>query len=72
MTAEIKELPIIQLTVYGIMGSSMIPLATYGLLDPEKRNEVVSTILKELADNPSVILGPSLIKTEGFDGFRVL
>ena len=72
MTAELKKLPIQQLEVYGIMGSSMIPLATYGLLDPSKRQEVIDTILKELSENANVVLGPSLIKTENFDGFRIM
>lgn len=72
MTAEIRELPIVQLAIYGIMGTAMIPLATYGLLDPSKREEVIDTILHELADKDSVFLGATLIKTEGFDGFRIL
>ena len=71
MTAEIREVPIVQLAIYGIMGTTMIPLATYGLLDPSKREEVVNTILTELADNADVFLGATLIKTEGFDGFRI-
>lgn len=72
MTAEIQEIPIQKLHVVGIMGTAMIPIAEYGLLDASKRDEVVQTILNELANNSTCIFGNSLIKTEGFDGFRVL
>lgn len=72
MTAEIQEIPIQKLHVVGIMGTAMIPIAEYGLLDASKRDEVVQTILNELANNSTCIFGNSLIKTERFDGFRVL
>ncbi len=72
MTAEITELPLQKLTVVGIMGTAMIPIAEYGLLDASKRDEVITTILNELANNSVCIFGNSLVKTEGFDGFRIL
>ncbi len=72
MSAEIKEIPIEPLTVVGIIGTAMIPITTYGLLDASKRQEVITTILNELANNSVVILGNSLIRTECYDGFKVL
>jgi hypothetical protein len=72
MTAEVTKLPLQKLTVVGIMGTAMIPIAEYGLLDASKRDEVVHTILNELSNNAICIFGNSMIKTEGFDGFRVL
>lgn len=72
MTNNIEKLPLIKLHIVGIMGTAMIPIAEYGLLDASKRDEVVSTILGELASNSVCIFGNSLIKTDGFDGFRVL
>jgi hypothetical protein len=72
MTAEVTNLPLQKLTVVGIMGTAMIPIAEYGLLDNSKRDEVIQTILTELANNAVCIFGNSLVKTEGFDGFRIL
>lgn len=72
MTDEIKEIPLEPLGIYGIMGINMIPLATYNLTDPSKRAEVINEILTEFATKDVVILGGTLIFTEGFDGFRVL
>lgn len=72
MTAEIKELPLKPLNIYGIMGTALIPLCQYNLLDPSKRSEVVTEILTELASKEIVIMGNTLVYTEGFDGFRIL
>lgn len=72
MTAEIKEIPLIPLGIYGIMGTSMIPIATYNLTDPSKRGEVINEILTEFATKDVVILGSTLVYTDGYDGFRIL
>jgi UDP-N-acetylmuramate-alanine ligase len=72
MAAEVLNLPSQKLHVVGIMGTAMIPIAEYVLLDVSKKDEVIHTILTELANNNTCIFGNSLIKTEGFDGFRVL
>lgn len=40
--------------------------------DPSKRGEVITEILTELASKEVVIMGNTLIYTEGFDGFRIL
>ena len=72
MTAEIKKIPLEALGIYGIMETNMIPLATYNLTDPSKRAEVIHEILTEFATKDIVILGGTLIYTEGFDGFRIL
>ncbi len=72
MSAELKELPLTTLAIYGIMGTAMIPLATYNLLDNSKRQEVIDEILGEFASKETVILGGTLVYTEGFDGFRIL
>ena len=72
MIAEIKELPLVTLGIYGIMETAMIPLATYNLVDPSKRGEVINEILTEFATKDSVIFGSTLIFTESFDGFRIL
>ena len=72
MSAEIKELPLEPLNICGIMGTALIPLCQYNLLDPSKRGEVITEILTELASNEVVIMGNTLVYTEGFDGFRIL
>ena len=72
MVSEIKEIPLTPLAIYGLMGTTMIPLATYNLTDPSKRAEVIHEILTEFAEKDIVILGGTLIYTEGFDGFRIL
>lgn len=72
MTAEIKELPLEPLSICGIMGTALIPLCQYNLLDPSKRSEVITEILTELASKEIVIMGNTLVYTEGFDGFRIL
>ncbi|MEM1945071.1 MAG: hypothetical protein QXX57_04985 [Nitrososphaerota archaeon] len=70
--AEIKEIPLTPLGIYGIMGTSMIHIATYNLTDPNMRNEVINEILTELATKDVVILGSTLVYTDGYDGFRIL
>lgn len=72
MTAEIKEIPLTPLAIYGLMGTTMIPLATYNLTDSSKRDEVIKEILLEFATKESVMLAGTLVFTEGFDGFRIL
>lgn len=72
MTAEIKELPLELLNICGIMGTALIPLRQYNLLDPSKRGEVITEMLTEFAFKEVVIMGNTLVYTEGFDGFRIL
>ncbi len=74
MTTEsnLKEIPLTPLGIYGIMGTTMIPLATYNLVDVTKRQDVINEILLEFSTKESVILGGTLVFTEGFDGFRIL
>ncbi len=69
---NLTEIPLTPLGIYGIMGTAMIPLATYNLTDASKREEVILELLTELRTEPTVILGGTLIWTEGFDGFRIL
>lgn len=72
MPAEIVELPLTPLSICGIMGTALVPLAQYNLLDASKRAEAIEEILSELASKDVVIMGNTLIYTEGFDGFRIL
>ena len=72
MTAEIKELPLEPLNICGIMGTALIPLCQYNMSKEEERHRVVTEILNELATKEVVIMGNTLVYTEGFDGFRVL
>ena len=69
---NLTEIPLTPLGIYGIMGTAMIPLATYNLTDASKREETILEILTELRTEPTVILGGTLIWTEGFDGFRII
>ena len=69
---NLTEIPLTPLGIYGIMGTAMIPLATYNLTDASKREETILEILTELRTEPTVILGGTLIWTEGFEGFRIL
>ena len=69
---NLTEIPLTPLGIYGIMGTAMIPLATYNLTDASKREEVVQELLLEFTSKEMVILGGTLIWTEGFDGFRIL
>ena len=70
--AEIKEIPLEPLAICGIMGTALIPLSQYKLTKEEIRHEVIESILTELASKDVVIMGNTLIYTEGFDGFRIL
>ena len=72
MTAEIKELPLELLNICGIMGTALIPLCKYNLLDSSKRGEEITEMLTEFASKEIVIMGNTLVYTEGFDGFRIL
>lgn len=72
MPAEIKEIPLETLTICGFQGPNLIHLATLQLTDSSARGEVIAEILNELATKPNVIMGSTLVFTEGFDGFRVL
>ena len=72
MTAEIVEIPLEKLNIYGLMGATLIPLTQYSLTSDEDRALVIESILTELASKEVVIMGNTLIYTEGFDGFRIL
>lgn len=72
MTAELKELPLQTLNICGIMGTALIPLCQYNMTEEEERHLVVTEILTELATKEVVIMGNTLVYTEGFDGFRIL
>ena len=69
---NLTEIPLTPLAIYGLMGTTMIPLATYNLTDSSKRDEVIKEILLEFATKESVMLAGTLVFTEGFDGFRIL
>ena len=70
--AEIKEIPLDPLNICGIMGTALIPLCQYNLGEGEVRHLVITEILTELGAKDIVIMGNTLIYTEGFDGFRIL
>ncbi len=72
MTAEIVEIKLEPLAICGIMGTALIPLGQYHITKDETRHEVIESILTELASKEAVIMGNTLVYTEGFDGFRVL
>ena len=72
MTAKIVEIPLKKLNIYGLMGATLIPLTQYSLTSDEDRALVIESILTELASKEVVIMGNTLIYTEGFDGFRIL
>lgn len=72
MTAEIKELPLKPLNICGIMGTALIPLCQYNMTEDEVRHLVITEMLTEFATKDVVIMGNTLIYTEGFDGFRIL
>lgn len=72
MTAEIVEIPLEPLNICGIMGTALIPLGQYHITKDEVRHQVIESILTELSSNEVVIMGNTLIYTEGFDGFRIL
>lgn len=72
MTAEILEIPLEPLNICGIMGTALIPLGQYHITKDETRHEIIKSILTELSSSETVIMGNTLIYTEGFDGFRIL
>ena len=71
MTAEIVEIPLEKLNICGLMGATLIPLTQYSITADEDRALVITSILTELASKEVVIMGNTLIYTEGFDGFRI-
>lgn len=70
--SEIKELPMQKLTLYGVIGGTMVPLAQVSLLEPDKREKVIEEILSILSSEEKVILYNTLIFTESYDAFRIL
>lgn len=68
----IKEIKLEPLAIFGIMGTALIPLCQYNMTNEDERHLVVKEILTELATKEVVIMGNTLIYTEGFDGFRIL
>ena len=72
MTAKIKEIPLQHLGIYGLIGTSLVPIATYAIRTEDDRQTVINEILGELATKDIVIMANTLIKTESFDGFRIL
>jgi hypothetical protein len=68
----IEELPLTNLTVYGIIGAAMVPLANFSIIDESKRSETVEDLLGQLASEEKVIIGSTLIFTESYDAFRVV
>lgn len=72
MSAEIKELPMQKLTLYGVLGATMVPLAQVSLLEPDKREKVIEDLLTILASEDKIILYDTLIFTENYDAFRIL
>jgi hypothetical protein len=69
---SVVEVPLIHLGVYGFMDVNLIPLCTYALLPDEDRQSVVNELLLELATKETVIIASTIIKTGGFDGFRII
>lgn len=72
MSAELEEIKLEPLHICGIMGTALIPLCQYNMTEDEERHVVIQEILTELASKEVVIMGNTLVYTEGFDGFRVL
>ena len=72
MPDEIKAIPLEPLGIYGLMGTTLIPLAVYNLKPEENRADVIQEILSELVSKDIVIMFNTAIKTEAFDGFRII
>ncbi len=66
---EIKTAPV---AVYGIPGTTLIPLTGYQVQTPEERIALIEEILRKLSENETVILNNTLVFTEAYDGFRVI
>jgi hypothetical protein len=69
---SLSEIPLTTLNIYGIMGPNMIPLAMYNLRPDEVRKEVIQEILSSFANDDVVILGGTMVRTEAFDGFKII
>jgi hypothetical protein len=69
---SLSEIPLTTLKIYGIMGPNMIPLAMYNLRPDEVRKEVIQEILSSFANDDVVILGGTMVRTEAFDGFKII
>lgn len=72
MNDKLEEIKLEPLAICGIMGTALIPLCQYNMTKDEQRHLVVAEILQELATKEVVIMGNTLVYTEGFDGFRIL
>ncbi len=70
--SNVVEIPLQPLQIVGIIESTMIHIATYNLVDASKRNEVVQEILTYLSSESVCFFGDTVIKTERYDGFRVI
>lgn len=68
---SLVELPPNWLTLFGIQHGVMIPLVSLRLMEPTKREEVVTSILEELAKGEVCLLHDTLIFTDKFDAFTV-
>lgn len=69
---SIQEIPLTPLTLYGIQGQAMMPLASFKIIDTTMREAEIERLLSTLADQDKVIMGNTLIFTESYDAFRVL
>ena len=69
---KLTEIELAPIHIYGILGATLVPLSTYQCTKEENRAEVIESILQELMETNTVYLGNTAIKTERFDGFRIL
>jgi hypothetical protein len=72
MTDNLVEIPLYTVTLYGIQGGGMIPLAQFTVTDPSKRAEAIESLLNTLSTEERVIIANTLVFTEGYDAFRII
>ena len=72
MTADMKEIPLEPLQIVGFLDTQMVHIATYTLTDASKRQEVVAALLDYLTKESICIFGNTAIKTDRYDGFRII
>lgn len=67
----VVHFPSPKLIVLGFKDNLAVPLAQIVIIDPEKRQEIIDSVLMQLAGNAACILGDTLVYTDKYDAFQI-
>lgn len=67
----VVHFPSPKLVVLGFKDNLAVPLAQVVITEPEKRHEIINSVLVQLAENTICILGDTLVYTDKYDAFQI-